>query len=69
MPVMEKREMVLPPKAASRPEPFSRNKVRTAPDDAVVSKGGVVYYPFSSEEEVCEWIDNVVSEWWDDETV
>ena len=69
MPVMEKWETALPPKAANRPESFSRNMPRSAPNDAVVSKGGVTYYPFASEEEVSEWIDNVVSEWWDDETV
>jgi hypothetical protein len=63
MPVMERTEAVLPPEAMNRSE---RNRVRGVPDNAVVSKGGVIYYPFSSEKKVSEWIDNVVAEWWDD---
>jgi hypothetical protein len=34
-----------------------------------ISKNGVIYYPFISEEETIDWIDNAVSEWWDDETI
>jgi len=33
------------------------------------SKNGVVYYPFISEKETIDWIDNAISEWWDDETI
>jgi len=69
MPVMERTKIALPPETLNRSEPFSGNRVRVVSDNAVVSKNGVIYYPFSSEKEVSEWIDNVVSEWWDDETV
>jgi hypothetical protein len=69
MPVMERTGIKLPTEVLNRSEPFSGNRVRVASDNAVVSKGGVIYYPFSSEKEVSEWIDNVVPEWWDDETV
>jgi hypothetical protein len=34
-----------------------------------ISKNGVIYYPFTSEKETIDWIDNAVSEWWDDETI
>ena len=51
------------------PEFFRGKRVRIVPDGAVVSKSGIVYYPFTSEEEVGEWLDDVVSEWWDDETI
>ncbi|MDR1813164.1 MAG: hypothetical protein LBQ87_10100 [Candidatus Fibromonas sp.] len=34
-----------------------------------VSRNGVVYFPFKEEKETIDWIDNVVSEWWDDETI
>jgi hypothetical protein len=34
-----------------------------------ISKNGVIYYPFISEKETIDWIDNAVSEWWDDETI
>jgi hypothetical protein len=34
-----------------------------------ISKNGIVYYPFISEKETIDWIDNAVSEWWDDETI
>jgi hypothetical protein len=51
------------------PESFRGKKVRIVPDNAVMSKGGVAYYPFTSEEETNEWLDEVVSEWWNDETI
>jgi hypothetical protein len=34
-----------------------------------VSRNGIVYFPFEEEKETIDWIDNVVSEWWDDETI
>ncbi|MDR2594408.1 MAG: hypothetical protein LBC87_06535 [Fibromonadaceae bacterium] len=34
-----------------------------------ISKNGIVYYPFISEKETIDWIDNAVSQWWDDETI
>jgi len=37
--------------------------------EANLSKNGVVYFPFNDENETIDWIDNVVSEWWDDETI
>jgi len=37
--------------------------------EANLSKNGVVYFPFTEEQETIDWIDNVVSEWWDDETL
>jgi len=37
--------------------------------EANLSKNGVVYFPFKNENETIEWIDDVVSEWWDDETI
>jgi len=69
MPVMEKERIVLPRKAINASYSISGKKGRAAPDNAVVSKGGVIYYPFTSDEEAGEWMDNVISEWWDDETV
>jgi len=43
----------------------------TEPDysEANISKNGVVYFPFNNENETIDWISNVVSEWWDDETI
>jgi len=37
--------------------------------EANISKNGVVYFPFTEEQETIDWIDNVISEWWDDETI
>jgi len=37
--------------------------------EADLSKKDVVYFPFTEEKETLDWIDNVVSEWWDDETL
>jgi len=37
--------------------------------EANLSKNGVVYFPFTEEQETIDWIDNVISEWWDDETI
>jgi len=37
--------------------------------EANLSKNGVIYFPFKEEKETIDWIDNVVSEWWDDETI
>ena len=34
-----------------------------------VSREGVVYFPFETEKETVDWIEDVISEWWDDETV
>jgi len=34
-----------------------------------ISRNGIVYYPFVSEKETIDWIDNAISEWWDDETI
>jgi len=37
--------------------------------EANLSENGIVYFPFKEEKETIDWIDNVVSEWWDDETI
>ena len=37
--------------------------------EANVSKNGVVYFPFNGEKETIDWIDDMVSRWWDDETI
>jgi len=42
---------------------------KVAYSEANLSKKGVVYFPFKDEKETIDWIDNVVSEWWDDETI
>jgi len=34
--------------------------------EANLSKNGVVDFPFKEEKETIDWIDNVVSEWWDE---
>ena len=34
-----------------------------------ISRNGIVYYPFISEKETIDWINNAVSQWWDDETI
>ncbi|MDR2581246.1 MAG: hypothetical protein LBC85_09675 [Fibromonadaceae bacterium] len=34
-----------------------------------VSRNGVVYFPFSSEKETVDWLEDVASEWWDDEAI
>ena len=34
-----------------------------------VSKNGVVYFPFNEEKETIDWIDDMVGQWWDDETI
>jgi len=51
------------------PESFRGQRVRIVPDSAVLSKGGVAYYPFTSEEEATDWLDCAAAEWWDDEEV
>jgi len=42
---------------------------KAACSEADLSKNGVVYFSFNDENETIDWIDNVVSEWWDDETI
>jgi hypothetical protein len=37
--------------------------------EANISKNGVVYFPFKEEKETIDWIDDVVCQWWDDETI
>jgi len=37
--------------------------------EANVSKNGVAYFPFNEEKETIDWIDDMVSQWWDDETI
>ena len=34
-----------------------------------ISKNGVVYFPFNEEKETIDWIDEMVVQWWDDETI
>ena len=34
-----------------------------------VSKNGIVYFPFIEEKETIDWIDDMVGQWWDDETI
>jgi len=34
-----------------------------------VSENKVVYFPFETEEETADWMEYLVSEWWDDETI
>jgi len=34
-----------------------------------ISKNGVVYFPFNEEKETIDWIDEMVGQWWDDETI
>ena len=34
-----------------------------------VSRNGVVYFPFKEEKETIDWIDDMVGQWWDDETI
>jgi hypothetical protein len=51
------------------PEAFRGAKIQLIGPGASIARNGVVYYPFTSEEEVLDWIDAVSSEWWNDETV
>jgi len=37
--------------------------------EANISKNGVVYFPFIEEKETIDWIDDMVGQWWDDETI
>jgi len=37
--------------------------------EANISKNGVVYFPFNEEKETIDWIDDMVGQWWDDETI
>jgi len=40
---------------------------KVAYSEVNLSKNGVVYFPFNNENETIDWIENVVSEWWDDQ--
>jgi hypothetical protein len=51
------------------PSSFRGQKIQFVPISANVSKNNVVYFPFESEKEADDWIEQSVSEWWDDETV
>jgi hypothetical protein len=51
------------------PEVFRGTIIQLIGPGACISRNGVVYYPFTSEEETLDWIDAVTSEWWNDETV
>jgi|GEM_PF-2147868 len=48
---------------------FRGQKLQFVPLNADVSKNGVVYFPFETEKEADDWIENVVGEWWEDETI
>jgi hypothetical protein len=49
------------------PDVFRGAKIQLVGPGAQISKNGIVYYPFQSEDEVMEWIDASVGDWWDDE--
>jgi len=34
-----------------------------------VSENRIVYFPFETEKETIDWMEDVVSEWWDEETI
>jgi hypothetical protein len=34
-----------------------------------ISKNDVIYFPFETEKETVDWMEDVVSQWWDDETI
>jgi hypothetical protein len=51
------------------PEAFRGAKLQLVAPGAHISQNGVVYYPFLSEGEALDWIEDVVINWWDDETV
>ncbi|MCL2100548.1 MAG: hypothetical protein FWH22_02405 [Fibromonadales bacterium] len=46
-----------------------RAAIKNADYERSVSRNGVVYFPFASDKETVDWIEDVVSEWWDDETI
>ena len=33
---------------------------------ATVSRNGVAYFPFKTEKETMDWMENATSEWWDE---
>jgi len=48
---------------------YVKDSVPVTYSEANVSKNGVVYFPFNEEKETIDWIDDMVSQWWDDETI
>jgi hypothetical protein len=51
------------------PEVFRGAKIQLIGPGAQISKDGIVYYPFQSDEEVDEWVDALTSSWWNDEAI
>ncbi|GHT77887.1 hypothetical protein FACS1894104_0230 [Actinomycetota bacterium] len=51
------------------PEVFRGTKLQIIGPGASISRNGIVYYPFQSEDEAMEWIDAVSSDWWNDATI
>ena len=43
--------------------------LKSATSEGNVSRNGVVYFPFETEKETVDWMEDVVSEWWNDETI
>jgi len=48
---------------------FIEDSEKVGYSEANVSKKGVVYFPFNEEKETIDWIDEMVGQWWDDETI
>jgi hypothetical protein len=48
---------------------YVKDSKKVVYSEANVSKNGVVYFPFKEEKETIDWIDDVVCQWWDDETI
>jgi hypothetical protein len=48
---------------------YVKDSEQSSYSETNVSKNGVVYFPFNEEKETIDWIDDMVSQWWDDETL
>ena len=48
---------------------YVKNSEKDVYSEVNVSKNGVVYFPFNGEKETIDWIDDMVGQWWDDETI
>ena len=51
------------------PNYFRGQKLQFVPCEANVSKNNVAYFPFETENEANDWVENIACEWWDDETI
>jgi hypothetical protein len=48
---------------------YVRDSEKAGYSEVNVSKNGVAYFPFNEEKETIDWVDDMVGQWWDDQTI